>query len=924
MTKNTSNIDLVKPGVDEFYDVNIMNSNLDKIDSYTGEIKNKIYNGSIQNTNLQLGCNRIQIPEISVSPKIEFTGFSYVNLLGRDGNCEDTSKWNTYLSTLSLDITNKVFGSKCIKTVSEGYFTAINKTSLKNHIGGKKVFISVYIKTNVPDVVRIRFSNYNGGGSAPYTRTTNINSTATMTRFGVKLDLTDSASNELYLWIFKETPTATEMYMDGVMVNVITDDEYANISEANLLAKYPYVDSYGCLTNPYFENRRYNLVRNGNCEEGIGYWNSSGNITIQVKNDKFKLESAIAWSACYQLIKVKPNTDYYLTGNASTTAGIFIYNSNLSLLIKSGAGTFNSGTNDVISVLLSVGVTPGTFYFDSIMLVEGTAAPTEYKSCDLQRFVVEGQFTADDKVSVENGKISGLLNWKQPAPLYGKDYDWQFGADYTGFKRFNIPNARAIFSGIQQNENATDHVDMCVVKYDGKILPQGNTASAPDLSHSYASGNTFFISAVDTDSGWGELINPNNDEVKAFMNGWEALLYEESNSRYTVWGNKLKHGALATDIMAYPTGSATTLTVATTAGATSITVADASIFKTGDRICIYGMGYVVITNIVGNVITVNMGVVAYPIGRVVMRSDNPTAGDTRLLQYCKTNIAPGYEGYKLHYKLANPEPITDTNVLVEGEIWDLVKGDNYITVDSGIVLGEVANIGTDANLAAINEIGTNRPNSPLKNKVGVINAIYRNSILNTSLWNIEYNTTTTYGEFKAYTALANFDTSATFTVDYQILKTAHIHTFGSLLLSYPQSIISTLEGHGKALEQRQAKDSTLDSLIDLSLYEHIQYKGAIFLPWLQGSTYFYLGTYIPFKVVKKVVPVVKIVNYRLSTQSGVVDKSVAQMYISSVSAAGLTFEIRIAPANTAVISNIKSYGAYIVDFELEFDCRGRI
>lgn len=905
MAKNTSNIDLVKPGVDEFYDVNIMNSNLDKIDSYTGEIKNKIYNGSIQNTNLQLGCNRIQIPEIPVSPKIEFTGFSYVNLLGKDGNCEDLSKWNTYLSTLSLDITNKVFGSKCIKTVSEGYFTAINKTSLKNHIGGKKVFISVYIKTNVPDVVRIRFSNYNGGGSAPYTRTTNINSTATMTRFGVKLDLTDSASNELYLWIFKETPTATEMYMDGVMVNVITDDEYANISEANLLAKYPYVDSYGCLTNPYFENRRYNLIRNGNCEEGIGYWKFANGIgTISVENGRFKLVTTAAYTYWLQTVKVKSNTNYYLSGNWSGN-GFFITLNSGGTQLHDGLGVINTGDNAEIIIVLHGGTTAGTTYFDSVMLVEGTTAPAEYKSQDLQRFVVDGQFTQDDKATTENRHISGVLNWKHSSPLYGKDYDWKFSGDATGFKYLWMPIPIGIMPG-------NNHV---FTKYNGKPLSYASSWGA-DMYQ--VSSTIITMSVLDADSGWTESVSPTEAAVKILMNGWVAVA--GNGTYYIMWRSLVDNS--------YPSSAIkTTVTTGATNSHQVVTAGTGTDFKAGDIIAHFNSAGVHLRNATVSAVSADAidftGSFASTTGDLFVRADNGTT-DLSMTNWCKANVAPGYEGYQLHYKLANPEPITDTNVHVEGEIWDLVKGDNYVTVDSGIVLGEVANIGTDANLAAINEIGTNRPNSPLKNKVGVINAIYRNSILNTSLWNIEYNTTTTYGEFKAYTALANFDTSATFTVDYQILKTAHIHTFGSLLLSYPQSIISTLEGHGKALEQRQAKDSTLDSLIDLSLYEHIQYKGAIFLPWLQGSTYFYLGTYIPFKVVKKVVPVVKIVNYRLSTQSGVVDKSVAQMYISSVSAAGLTFEIRIAPANTAVISNIKSYGAYIVDFELEFDCRGRI
>jgi hypothetical protein len=77
-------------------------------------------------------------------------------------------------------------------------------------------------------------------------------------------------------------------------------------------------------------------------------------------------------------------------------------------------------------------------------------------------------------------------------------------------------------------------------------------------------------------------------------------------------------------------------------------------------------------------------------GDVLVKCDNGTT-DFTLLNWCKSNIAPNYQGYKLHYKLSQPEPITDSNVHYHGDDLSITTGDNYIVMDSGMVLGEVAN-----------------------------------------------------------------------------------------------------------------------------------------------------------------------------------------------------------------------------------------
>ena len=126
-----------------------------------------------------------------------------------------------------------------------------------------------------------------------------------------------------------------------------------------------------------------NMVRNGNCEEGIGYWlnNNVAQNTLSIESGKFKLVTTNA-SGGYvrQYIKVKPNTNYYILANVSgASAGVYVYEPTLSNVLRTGSGVFNTGVNVEIVILLYVTIS-GTAYFDSIILVEGTVAPSGYKS----------------------------------------------------------------------------------------------------------------------------------------------------------------------------------------------------------------------------------------------------------------------------------------------------------------------------------------------------------------------------------------------------------------------------------------------------------------------------------------------------------------------------------------------------------------
>ena len=869
---------------------------------------NKLTANAKQFVALQWGMNKIQIPEMPISPKIEFTGFSITNLLGKDGNCEDLSKWQA-AGTASLDAANKVFGNNAIKIVSNsGSAGAIFRTITLDP--NKYYFCSGSGKCSTAAGIAVGTTAINSAGGG----TVDFSSAASMARIGFKFKPTQS---NMYITAFTYVQSGQQVtsYWDGIMINEISSDEYSTLTVSQLLAKYPYVDSYACLTNPSFENRRYNLVINGNGEEGIGYWilNSGvGSPKLSVNSDGgFKLvTTSDTWAK--QVIPVKKNTNYYLSATASVGVVNIFYGDMISQC-RSGPGTFNTGSYDKVTILLYMPAT-GTGTYKNIMVVEGTSAPTEYKTCEYQRFVVEGQFAEGDICTIENRDMSGVLNTKHSI-MFGKDYEWVFNNDYTGFKRISCPQPLNVL--IPVDVYSVSHI---MIKPDGKVLEQGDTNSLGRADVFMIYGGYVYLNIADTDSGWLETLQPNANEVKAYMNGWYAI--GNNGSRYTAWvkwgSANLRYGSVSI----YPPKSATTLAVATS-GTNTITVADSSIFGVGEIVSVVGAdnGFT-ITAINGNVITLSGSPYSgAQIGNVVCRLDSAT--DLRNITYCINNISEAFEGHQLHYKLVNSEPITDINAPIKDTIWDLVKGDNYVYIDSGIVIDEIASpaqSGSPGDYYGINiynvVAGWNNYGSFLRNKAEVIYLVYKNSLPDT--WSIFNDNISGNGISRAYIPKASYDPNAVYTVDYQILKTLHAQSFGSLALSYNQSIVSTLESHSKSIEQKQQRSDVLDGLIDLSLYE---VAGLSSISWgMFNASTMYVDVFIPFKVTKAAVPTIMVTNQLYIT---CLNASI-QCILGSVFVSKNQCRLRYLVSNSSDIANIKANGLIATGATIIANCRGRV
>ncbi|WP_027629474.1 hypothetical protein [Ruminiclostridium cellobioparum] len=275
--------------------------------------------------------------------------------------------WTTYNGNLVI--------SNNIATLTNGnvnYFSQIYplSTIVKGGVG-KKIYVIVKVKvTNaVCQSIQISVSD-NTTSTVPAAVISTPTNGVIYTISGIA-----TLTTELDRTIF-----VRQNYVDIATAN-------GKVMEVMEVMAFDLTDSFGVGNEPTKEevdvmvSSYTNMVRNGNCEDGTKYWTPIAAAALSVESGRFRLQSTIMANV-YQIIKVKPNTNYYISGNLySVTATITmrIFNSARTTQIFQGVGTFNSGSNTEIAVVIR-NEAEGGAYFDSIMLIEGTTAPSSYRS----------------------------------------------------------------------------------------------------------------------------------------------------------------------------------------------------------------------------------------------------------------------------------------------------------------------------------------------------------------------------------------------------------------------------------------------------------------------------------------------------------------------------------------------------------------
>lgn len=501
------------------------NENFEKIDAFASEL---MAMGSIP-VRLNYGMQTVNVEHTRMLENVSMKGRTLVNLLGRDGNCEDASRWTPYTgAVLSLDLVKKASGTNSIQFKIAGGQISAGITKLCAVSAGKYyVALADVANTDIQSGVVLKFGTEQTVG---YTGTS-------FTTKWVKFAPTESGQQSLYVF---GTGTPNQMAnVDNVRIYEVSAEDYATIDTMlpeEIAAQWSYVDDMKSVYSPYIIKYGENLL------PPFTEWNvtaGNGGTPKMDIDDPFSasLIADLSGQAIYMDIPAAPNTAYTLSLPSLPANGFMGFNSfDANMQFVSAYGGYTSKLSKTITTEPNVRYLKvifgnntfgaGTYKFVKPVLSLGsTAKPFKFRNDDHLFFPnvnLASNFdgTVHDTLYQRDGKY-----WKQARfrtiELNG-NLDWSYANFFTGFKEVKVPIPGAI-------TNAAT-----VVKHDGKLLKVKLDGTAPAGGDEFTlttRNNYLFISISNADSGWGDSYTPSADDIKAYFNGWR--MYQEGTSAAT-------------------------------------------------------------------------------------------------------------------------------------------------------------------------------------------------------------------------------------------------------------------------------------------------------------------------------------------------------------------------------------------------------
>jgi hypothetical protein len=442
-------------------------------------------------------------------------GRTLVNLLGRDGNCEDTSKWSTDAGvSFALDSNNQKYGTNSFKITLSSVTTGA-------------VYQQFTYKANkyylaVADVK-------NGNATNVYIRNNGVNGNAiTATSYGISyFTHTDTVDFTDYVVIsVVGSATGQYAYVDGVRIYEITSSEKTYIdglsvsaAQTYIASKYPYVDSVQHLSGLY-------MIRSGeNLFSDSTQWSLRSN---SVASASYTWYTPAGGNGDFSNIDftVVPNTDYTITADL-TNASHGVYTTDFGTAIQaytaSGSFTFNSGNNTKLSYLMkSANTASDSSIVDMRANIGDTDKGFQPRNDDMMVFPVPIASNYDQSVTdliYHDGQKYVKESCFKDMVLDGS-LTWSYGGTGTGWKYVTLG---AIPNSVTHSQT--------LVKYDGKIIGETAPMTAGDQSDLQSGGN-FYVAISSADSGWGDSYTPTADEIKACVAyGWK--MYDGGAGLYT-------------------------------------------------------------------------------------------------------------------------------------------------------------------------------------------------------------------------------------------------------------------------------------------------------------------------------------------------------------------------------------------------------
>lgn len=521
-------IDRTSPATTYFDLEKYIDQNADSVDEFAGgvnetltDVRQRLDTEQRKEVVLKAGMQILNAERSTVFSLSGIKGRTLVNLIGRDGKCEDVSKFLPYQSTLALDTSNKVQGNSSIKVTSTqaGSSVCAKLFSFKK---GKKYLIAVLAKNgNSENDIQINIVNQSLSKILAHK---DKNSFKTICS---KVDIVNDVTINIDMFT-TATAVGQYFYIDNVRVYEISNDEYSKLdsmTEKEIETQYPYVDSVQPVRNPYAIRYGDNLIL------PFYEWTSLASTAKVVSAYKITLCVTAAYQGSYCDVPVTPNTDYTFSCTHNAWIGVLASDKTTALVTDTDKQTvtFNSGTNEVIRVYFTNGVSAtGEYSIESPMLTL-RSTPKTFKPREDSMLALQTELYADpltganaDEAFEKDGQYFKLAKWKKV--VLDGSVDFAHIATLTGYKVFR---AKGLPSAVGFNR-------LVATKYEGKLLTSnGNMLAADNAYFLIADLTEFQVSISSADSGWGDNYTPTPDEIKAYFMGWK--MGNNNEITYPAW-----------------------------------------------------------------------------------------------------------------------------------------------------------------------------------------------------------------------------------------------------------------------------------------------------------------------------------------------------------------------------------------------------
>jgi hypothetical protein len=482
---------------------------------------------------LGYGTQVIDMPRTAPYNLTEIKGRTLVNLLGRDGNCEDLKKNGIISGTGSIDITVFKYGVSSIKAAATGNtnmsFSSVGTYSVSN--ANYYLYVAEINNADIQNGVTL-YTTRASNGSAMKSGTTIFVGGGWNLGY-VKLSPTDIGS-EIAMGVFAQANlpvTAGQKFnTDGLRVYQITATEYAAIDSMapeQIAAKYPYVDDMKPITNPYVIKYGENLL------PPFSEWTLDSHA---LPTEPYKLTLSATGDSQNSFVKVPivGGATYTYTSSHNAIIAINLHDANGNY-IANAVGSSNSYTitapakatyadvycsNDLMGA--------GTYTYNLPMLNLGsTALPFKPKADDYLFFpnvqlASNVNNTVYDTLFKRDGRYWKLSRFK----TMDLDGNLPWGID-TGVVSTELKNV--YFRNNSFVSGAASFVGTAV-KYDEKVMKtKTNIVETVTIDEFLMYSDGVHISISNADSGWGSLYTPTPDEIKAYFYGWRMYKVEDSS-----------------------------------------------------------------------------------------------------------------------------------------------------------------------------------------------------------------------------------------------------------------------------------------------------------------------------------------------------------------------------------------------------------